>query len=305
MKPGGRKAANALWAEGAEQETTVQIEEVDEAALSSEGLFTACSFFTSFLPTFHNASAETSANATEARDMAPILDSGATHCLLPLSWLSDEDAEQAKRIHLRVASGDQVRALLFNNIIYAKSVTRPLVSIGQLKAMLDLRFVWDDGPPILLFCSSGKKHILLQARVMHHLPVITSDELTALLAAIHLFTTTGALLDDKGWSDQLGKDFKVYGDTCHDSYPPDLPSNEDDQHENDASRAERYNASTATPPSGNLNDGVVSFRLEDQDASTEPEYPVPMEAMHASMQVEEAKRVIMEHPLPGHDREPT
>ena len=148
MKPGGRKAANALWAEGADQETTVQIEEVDEAALSSEGLFTACSFFTFFLPTFHNASAETSANATEARDMAPILDSGATHCLLPLSWLSDENAEQAKRIHLRVASGDQARALLFNNITYAKSVTRPLVSIGQLKAMLDLRFVWDDGPPI-------------------------------------------------------------------------------------------------------------------------------------------------------------
>ena len=40
------------------------------------------------------------------------------------------------------------------------------------------------------------------------------------------------------------------------------------------------------------------FRLEDQDAPTEPEIPVTMEAMHASMQVEEAKRVLMEHPLP-------
>ena len=102
-------------------------------------------------------------------------------------------------------------------------------------------------------------------------------------------------MDNKGWSDQLGRDFKVYEDSCHDSYPPDLSSIEDDQHENDASRAEYYNASTATLPSGNRNGGVISFRLEEQDAPTEPEIPIPLEAMHAS---NEAKRVLLEHPLP-------
>ena len=103
-----------------------------------------------------------------------------SHCLLPLSWLSEEDSDQAKHIHLRVANGAQVRALLFNNIIYARSVARLLVSISQLKAMLDLRFVWGDGSPILLFCSSGLKHILLQARVVHHVPLITTEELAVL-----------------------------------------------------------------------------------------------------------------------------
>ena len=83
--------------------------------------------------------------------------------LLPLTWLSEEDTEKAKRIHLRVASGDQVRALL-SNMIFAKSVTRPLVSMGQLKSMIDLRFVWDDGAPVLLFCSDGRKYMLLKAK---------------------------------------------------------------------------------------------------------------------------------------------
>ena len=147
----------------------------------------------------------------ESPELAPILDSGATHCLLPLSWLSEEDSDQAKRIHLRVASGAQVRALLFNNIIDAQSVTRPLVSIGQLKAMFGLRFVWDDGPPILLFCSSGLKHILLQTRVVYYLPLITTEELAVFLSAINDFTISGFLWDMMKWSEQLGRQFAIYG----------------------------------------------------------------------------------------------
>ena len=73
-------------------------------------------------------------------------------CLLCLGF--QKRADHTKCIRLRVASGAEVRARLFNYIIYAQSVTRPLVSIGQLKALLDLQFVGDDGPPTLLFCSS-------------------------------------------------------------------------------------------------------------------------------------------------------
>ena len=66
-------------------------------------------------------------------------------------------------------------------------VTRQLVSIGQLKAMLDLRFVCEDGPPILLFCSSGLKRILLQARAVHRLPLIITEELVVLLQDAGLY----------------------------------------------------------------------------------------------------------------------
>ena len=86
----------------------------------------------------------------------PILDTGATHCLLPFTWLGTEECEKAKRIHLKVATGSTVRAFLYNNVIYAKSVTRPLISVGQLKGMLDLRMIWDDSSPLIVVRHAGK-----------------------------------------------------------------------------------------------------------------------------------------------------
>ena len=45
-KAGVRKGGeNAAWAEGEDLESTVQIEEVEDSALSAEGIFTACAFF--------------------------------------------------------------------------------------------------------------------------------------------------------------------------------------------------------------------------------------------------------------------
>ena len=55
--------------------------------------------------------------------------------------------------------------------------------------MIDLSFVWDDGAPVLLFCSDGRKYILLKAKVVHHLPLITTEELAVLLSAISACTT--------------------------------------------------------------------------------------------------------------------
>ena len=146
----------------------------------------ACTFYTTFNPSFH-----TSEPVDDDGFLPPILDTGATHCLLPLDWLTYEQAAHSKRIHLKVASGSSVRALLYNNMIYCAKVSRPLLSVGQLKAMLDLRFVWDDSAPCLLACSGGLRYELLRASVVHHLPVVSHEELHVLIEAIHLFTETG------------------------------------------------------------------------------------------------------------------
>ena len=105
-------------------------------SLSDCDFATACTFYTTFNPCFHS-----SEQADENGLLPPILDTGATHCLLPLRWLTPDQAAFAKRIHLKVASGTSVRALLYNNLIYCKTVSRPLISVGQLKAMLDVRFI--------------------------------------------------------------------------------------------------------------------------------------------------------------------
>ena len=83
--------------------------------------------------------------------------------------------------------------------MYSPVTARPLISVGQLKAMLDLRLVWDDGPPILLFCSSGIKYVLIRARVFRGLPIVSEEELKVLIAAIDDFTVTGKLWSYADW----------------------------------------------------------------------------------------------------------
>ena len=76
--------------------------------------------------------------------------------------------------------------------------------------MLDLRLVWDDSAPCLLACSGGLRYVLLQASVVHHLPVVSHADLHVLLEAIHVFTETGVLWDARQWSQKLGRKLSLY-----------------------------------------------------------------------------------------------
>ena len=153
--------------------------------------------FSSFTRSFHH---------TECPDeegmLPPILDTGATHCLLPLRWMTHEQAERCKKIHLKVASGSSVRALLYNN-------TRPLISVGQLKSMLDLRVVWDDSAPLVIACPGGLRCILAEASIFRNLPVIAPLEMNAFLEAIHCFTENGRRWNALTWSQKLGRKLRL------------------------------------------------------------------------------------------------
>ena len=94
-------------------ESTHDIEEDLPHPTTLEDFALACTFYTTFNPSFH-----TSEPVDDDGFLPPILDTGATHCLLPLDWLAYEQAAHSKRIHLKVASGSSVRALLYNNMIY-------------------------------------------------------------------------------------------------------------------------------------------------------------------------------------------
>eukprot|EP00971_Amphidinium_carterae_P229774 4559357-Amphidinium_carterae.1 len=61
----------------------------------------------------------------------------------------------AKRVILRVASGKPCRALMYQNMIHASTVYRPLISVGQLRDYLGLRFVWEDETPQLHLLDHG------------------------------------------------------------------------------------------------------------------------------------------------------
>ena len=121
-----------------------------------------------------------------------------------------------------MATGTTVRALLCNNVIYAKSVTRPLISVGQLKGMLDLRMIWDDSSPLIVVCYAGKKYVLLQANVVHHLPLVSKKELRAILSAIHDFTVKGELWNIHKWNAALNKTLDEFFWTNPDWSPPGI-----------------------------------------------------------------------------------
>ena len=89
-----------------------------------------------------------------------------------------EQAENRKETHRKVASGSSVRTC---NIIHCSIVTLPLISVGHLKSMLGLSFIWSDSAPLLPACSGGLKFLLLEASVSHNLTVINSHERVALL----------------------------------------------------------------------------------------------------------------------------
>ena len=85
---------------------------------SATGFYSACSFYTTYTPAFHS-----SEPTDEDGILPPFLDTGATRCLLPLSWLTNEQSLSSKKIHLKVASGATVRALLYQNVIYCATVS--------------------------------------------------------------------------------------------------------------------------------------------------------------------------------------
>ena len=130
------------WASNINSEESLPLNSTNSPHCSDD-FAAACTFFTTFTPSFHHTECP-----DEDGTLSPILDTGAIYCLVPLGWLTNEQSHHSKKIHLHVASGSKVRALLYNNITYCATITRPLISVGQLKGMLDLRFVWNDSSPL-------------------------------------------------------------------------------------------------------------------------------------------------------------
>ena len=133
------------WAYEVYSEKSSPLRSTNSPQSSADDFAAACTFYTTFTPPFHHTECP-----HEDGILPPTLDIGAAHCLLPLMrWMTTERAENCKRIHLKVASGQSARALLHDSIIYCATVTHPLLFVGQFKSMLDLRFGWSDSAPLL------------------------------------------------------------------------------------------------------------------------------------------------------------
>ena len=160
-------------------------------------------------------------------------------------------------------------------MIYAKSVTRPLISVGQLKGMLDLRMIWDDSSPLIVVCYAGTKYVLLQANVVHHLPLVSKKELRAILSAIHDLTVKGELWNLHKWNAALDKTLDEFFWTNPDWSPPGIALKIEEIKEPEV----MFSSLEASPPTIPFNSTSTpkTFNIEDLDADTEREEKVDEE----------------------------
>ena len=141
--------------------------------------------------------------------------------------------------------------------------------MGQLKAMLDLRMVWDDSSPSIHACSGGLRYILMEASVFHNLPVITHHEMRVLLQAIDDFTRHGTLYNASTWSKKLGRKLALFHwSSPITSLPPDHATFTDDPQVNFSSLS---SSSTSACDVSALPSTVQIVDLELQDPPTDDE----------------------------------
>ena len=137
--------------------------------------------------------------------------------------------------------------------------------------MLDLRFHWDDSSPTLLVCSGGLKYILLEASVVHHLPVLSSEEMMAIPEAIHCFTSTGKMWNAKMWEEKLQRSLSIFHENFPPTTSPDAPPH---PHQDPELMFPSLTQPDVVDGAFNhLSSTTVIHNLMDNDATTEDEQP--------------------------------
>ena len=84
---------------------------------------------------------------SQVRDPAyALLDSGATHVLLPGHMLPKEARSFEVTVNLAVG---KEKAKCWRNEVYAQERAHPLLPLGRLTNLLDTKFVWEDGTAVM------------------------------------------------------------------------------------------------------------------------------------------------------------
>ena len=84
---------------------------------------------------------------SQVRDPAyALLDSGATHVLLPGHMLPK--GARSLEVTVNLAVGKE-KAKGWRNEVYAQERAHPLLPLGRLTNLLDTKFVWEDGTAVM------------------------------------------------------------------------------------------------------------------------------------------------------------
>ena len=104
---------------------------------------------------------------SQVRDPAyALLDSGATHVLLPGHMLPK--GARSFEVTVNLAVGKE-KAKCWRNEVYAQERAHPLLPLGRLTNLLDTKFVWEDGTAVMQCRDKGKWRTMTKFEIRNNM----------------------------------------------------------------------------------------------------------------------------------------
>ena len=119
---------------------------------------------------------------SHVRDPAyALLDSGATHVLLPGHMLPK--GARSFEVTVNLAVGKE-KARCWRNEVYAQERAHPLLPLGRLTNLLDTKFVWEDGTAVMQCRDKGKWRIMTKFEVRNNMAYASQMQFEVLRRAL-------------------------------------------------------------------------------------------------------------------------
>ena len=104
---------------------------------------------------------------SQVRDPAyALLDSGATHVLLPGHMLPK--GARSIEVTVNLAIGKE-KARCWRNEVYAEGRAQPLLPLGRLANLLDTKFVWENGEAVMQCRDKGKWRTMTKFEIRNNM----------------------------------------------------------------------------------------------------------------------------------------
>ena len=119
---------------------------------------------------------------SQVRDPAyALLDSGATHVLLPGHMLPK--GARSFEVTVNLAVGKE-KAKCWRNEVYAQERAHPLLPLGRLTNLLDTKFVWEDGTAVMQRRDRGKWRTMTKFEIRNNMAYASQMQFEVLRRAL-------------------------------------------------------------------------------------------------------------------------
>ena len=119
---------------------------------------------------------------SQVRDPAyALLDSGATHVLLPGHMLPK--GARSFEVTVNLAVGKE-KAKCWRNEVYAEDRAHPLLPLGRLANLLDTKFVWEDGTAVMQCRDKGKWRTMTKFEIRNNMAYASQMQFEVLRRAL-------------------------------------------------------------------------------------------------------------------------